>query len=93
MNLVKKLNELSKNSVSGLIKLNSGDIADIEEMAKLIDRNNPNCGYSVKLIKIGDLEPEYQDTTLGISVKAQHGFDSKIILNQTRYYKVEVFLD
>ncbi len=97
MHIDKILNQSSK-SIRAVVRVEPGEVADIEEMARLIDGDTGHFGFRANIVKVGDGEPEYSEVQhfgklQRLSVKTQFGFADKSPLNMVRYYKVEVYRD
>ena len=97
MRIDKILDESSK-SIRAVVRIEAGELADIEEMTRLIDGDTGHFGYSASLIKVGEEAPEYSEVRRfgkleRLTAKGQVGFSDKNTINQVRYYRVEVFRD
>ena len=104
MKLVKWLSPSHSNrSGSALIRVEAGEVADIEKVLILVDGDSAgHFGIKAELVKTGDDEPQYEPSRIQgkmisaeyISPKMQFGFDKASNMGtQVRYYKVFVARD
>ena len=98
MKVCKWLNE--QGWKEAVVRVDKGEHADIDEMARLLDGDTGHFGYEASLVKIDDPEPEYyEEKRFGkptgrwhINVK-ELGFHYKPDVFQIRYYSVKVDID
>ena len=92
----------SNKSATALIRVGPNEIADIEEMLKLVDGHKGHFGIQVELVKTGADEPKYSPRKhngwpIGpdyLDVEIQFGFPSSQEMKAlVRYYKVFVARD
>jgi len=98
MTLDKVLDSSSK-SITAVVKLDKGEVADIEKIVLFVDHCTGNFGFSARIIQIGDEKPpEYThrnvyDKKSGLQVKTQFGFEITDCLSKVRYYEIRVERD
>jgi hypothetical protein len=85
-------------SVRAVVRVDIGEVADIDEMARLVDGEIGHYGYTVFLVKVGDPEPAYRERLHfgkfdGVTVDRQFGYSAKPGVDQPRYYEVRVDRD
>ena len=97
MEICKRLHD-SAASIQAIVRVDTGETADLDEMARMLDGEIGHFGYTACLIKVGDPEPAYHEAFRsgrpdGFSVEQQSGFPRKPGQADVRYYLAQVYRD
>ena len=95
---ISKVFNQSDRSIEAVVRVDVGETADLDGMARLLDGEIGHFGYTASLIKVGDPEPAYHEKLHfgkpdGIRVEGQFGYSKKPGLADVRYYVVRVHRD
>lgn len=98
MKVVRWLNDpTSGKSVTGLVEVEPGEIADLEEMVKLVDGDVGNFGFRMNIVATEPYNVNSivrKDVRGWESTKSQFGFDkTSQIQKAKRLYEVTVYRD
>jgi hypothetical protein len=81
------------SSASAIIEVDAGEVADIDEMLRLLEGENGSFGFDVKLVSTKE-RPEMKAVGDRKLATRQMGFDGATeIKKHKRYYQIHVNLD